>query len=183
MLIDVSYFLYGPRHIANASLAKLPTQDSIAVNDAIIGYINEFQPQFLTCMLGRKLAKEVTDYLELLEQEKLNPEDSNQDEAVTEVATVEGSKYEPLCKMLRDSFANYVFFYILRDANTQATMKGLVQLKCDNTYISPIRRQVCIWNDMVNKNKEFVKWASSGECPFTVSIDSNLLTPINTFNL
>lgn len=175
MLIDVSYFLAGPRHIANATLAKLPSQDSIAVNDTIMGYIKEFQPFFLSDMLGCKLSKEVTDHLDLLEHEKAN--EPTEEETVTE------SKYEPLCKMLREPFADYVFFHILRDANTQATIKGLVLLKCDNTYVSPIQRQVSTWNDMVKKNKEFVKWAASIECPFTVSINSNLLTPINIFNL
>lgn len=177
MLIDVSYFLAGPRHIANATLAKLPTPDSIAVNDTIMEYIKEFQPLFLSDMLGRKLSNEVADYLDLLEQEESDIDKPDEGETVTE------SKYEPLCKMLRESFANYVFFYILRDANTQATIKGLVRLKCDNTYVSPIQRQVSTWNDMVKKNREFVKWASSKECPFNVSIDSNLLTPINVFNL
>ena len=173
MLIDVSYFLAGPRHIANATLAELPSQDSIAVNDTIVAYIKEFQPLFLSSMLGNKLSKEVTDYLELLEQENAEAEKGSEEE----------SKYESLCKLLREPFANYVFFYILRDANSQATIKGLVLLKCDNTYVSPIQRQVSTWNDMVKKNREFVKWASSKQCPFTVSIDSNLLTPINTFNL
>lgn len=173
MLIDVSYFLVGPRHIANATLAELPSPDSIAVNDTIVAYIKEFQPLFLSSMLGNKLSKEVTDYLELLEQENAEAEEESEEE----------SKYESLCKLLREPFANYVFFYILRDANTQATIKGLVRLKCDNTYVSPIQRQVSTWNDMVKKNREFVKWASSKQCPFTVSIDSNLLTPINTFNL
>lgn len=173
MLIDVSYFLAGPRHIANATLAELPSQDSIAVNDTIVTYIKEFQPLFLSSMLGNKLSKEVTDYLELLDQENAEAEEDSEEE----------SKYESLCKLLREPFANYVFFYILRDANSQATIKGLVLLKCDNTYVSPIQRQVSTWNDMVKKNREFVKWASSKQCPFTVSIDSNLLTPINTFNL
>lgn len=182
MLIDVSYFLAGPRHIANATLAELPSQDSIAVNDTIVAYIKEFQPLFLSSMLGNKLSKEVTDYLELLEQENAEAEEDSEEET-TVAAGEEESKYESLCKLLREPFANYVFFYILRDANTQATIKGLVLLKCDNTYVSPIQRQVSIWNDMVKKNREFVRWASSKQCPFTVSIDSNLLTPINTFNL
>ena len=133
-------------------------------------------------MLGNKLSKEVTDYLELLEQENAEAEEDSGEETIV-AAGEEESKYESLCKLLREPFANYVFFYILRDANSQATIKGLVLLKCDNTYVSPIQRQVSIWNDMVKKNREFVKWASSKQCPFTVSIDSNLLTPINTFNL
>ncbi|WP_300700994.1 hypothetical protein [Bacteroides sp.] len=183
MLIDVSYFLAGPRHIANASMGKLPSQDSIAVNDTIMEYVKEYQPLFLSSMLGYKLSKEVADYLELLENEVADADKDAGVEAVMNDMVVEESKYELLCTQLRESFANYVFFHILRDANTQATIKGLVLLKCDNTYIAPIQRQVSIWNDMVKKNKKFVKWASSLECPFNVSIESNMLTPINAFNL
>lgn len=179
MLIDVSFFLSGPRHIANATLAELPSQDSIAVNDMIVAYIKEYQSQFLSGMLGSKLSREVTDYLELIEQEEEETEENKNEES----ASVSESKYESLCKRIRDSYANYVFFHILRDANTQATIKGLVRLKSDNTYVSPFQRQVSTWNDMVKKNREFVRWASSKDCPFTVSIDSNLLIPINTFNL
>lgn len=182
MLIDVSYFLAGPRHIANATLAELPSPESIAVNDTIMAYIKEFQPLFLSSVLGSKLSQEVTDYLNLLEQEVAATEVSGNEE-IDVAAVGEESKYESLCKLLREPFANYVFFHILRDANTQATIKGLVRLKCDNTYVTPIQRQVSTWNDMVKKNREFARWASSKECPFTVNIDSNLLTPINTFNL
>ena len=90
MLIDVSYFLAGPRHIANATLAELPSQDSIAVNDTIMAYIKEFQPLFLSSMLGNKLSKEVTDYLELLEQENAEAEEDSGEETIV-AAGGEGS--------------------------------------------------------------------------------------------
>ena len=75
------------------------------------------------------------------------------------------------------------FYHILRDANTQATITGLVRLKCANEYVAPLKRQVSTWNSMVEKNKQFVEWAMSNDCPFDVKITKNLLTPINAFNL
>lgn len=49
--------------------------------------------------------------------------------------------------------------------------------------MAPLKRQVSTWNSMVEKNKQFVEWAMSNDCPFDVKITKNLLTPINAFNL
>ena len=149
MLIDVSYFTSGPRHIENASVAEMPSPNSLAVNEVINGYIKAFQSEFLHTAVG-----------------------------------FSQSGYALLCEKLSEPFADYVFFHILRDMNTQATITGLVRLKCANEYISPIKRQVSVWNSMVKKNRLFVEWAMSDDCPFIgLKIQKNLLTPINTFNL
>lgn len=150
------------------------SHDSLAVNEAIEGYIKAFQPEFLLCIVGKSLASAITDYLELIEHEK---------EESTEKKEDPESVYALLCDKLREPFADYVFFHILRDMNTQATITGLVRLKCANEYISPIRKQVSIWNSMVCKNRQFVEWVSDNDYSFNVKIDKNLLTPINTFNL
>ena len=78
--------------------------------------------------------------------------------------------------MFCESFADYVFFQILRDANTQSKVTGLVQLKCADTYVSPIRRQVIAWNRMVDRNRWFN--ALTG-----IRVSENLLTKINRLNL
>lgn len=175
MLIDISFFTSGPRHIENASIAKMPTQNSLAVNEAINGYIEAFQYDFLLHIAGKSVADAITDYIDIVDQEKevADLEKSNEPE----------SGYAVLCNKIRESFADYVFYHILRDMNSQATITGLVRLKCANEYIAPIKRQVSIWNSMVCKNRQFVAWASSNDCPFDVKIDKNLLTTINTFNL
>ncbi|MDC2623369.1 hypothetical protein [Bacteroides ovatus] len=181
MLIDVSFFTSGPRHIQNASVAEMPTQDSLAVNEAIEAYIKAFQPEYLHDVVGASLSRAIVDYLELIEQEK----DKSSDEVdISEEKEEEASSgYAVLCEKLREPFADYVFYHILRDANTQATVKGLVRLKCANEYVAPIKRQVSTWNSMVKKNRLFVEWVMSDDCPFAVKIQKNLLTPINTFNL
>lgn len=174
MLIDVSYSISGPRHIENASTSQMPGQNSLAVNEAINGYIEFYQREYLSGILGEENVQAIVDYLELLEQEKEQESGDNEEKEV--------SKFELVCSQLRDSFANYVFFYILRDMNEQATITGLVRLKCTNEYVAPIRRQVSIWNDMVKKHEAFMRWSFIA-CPFPVTIDKNLLTTINTFNL
>lgn len=171
MLVDVSYFTAGPRQIRNATTAKMPTTEGLSANNAIKGYIRSLQRQFLNDVVGLTLAGQITDYLEMMEDESVKPHDD----------TI--SPYEYVCKQLRESFADYVFYHILRDMNTEVTVTGLVQLKSSNKYVAPIQRQVSIWNSMVVRNKQFVQWASSDECPFKVSVNKNMLTPINRFNL
>lgn len=169
MLIDCSYFTDGPRHIQNASLGRLPNANAQLVNEAINAYIKTFQFPFLKGVLGAPLAGAVTTYLKMLD--KLPEEEPDED-------------LEMVMEQLREPFANYVFFKILRDSNTQATMTGLVRLKCANEYVAPIRRQVTIWNDMVEMLSGFNEWSKSEDCTVAgIVTDSNFLTRINVLNL
>lgn len=169
MLIDCSYFTKGSRHILNASLGTNPGPNAIEVNRAIEAYIMENQEEFLTKMLSPVVGNRVNSYLVCLDEDE-EPRHNDHLDAV--------------CARLRESFADYVFFHILRDMNTQASMTGLVRLKCANEYVSPIRRQVNVWNSMVNKNRLFAEWCESSDCTLSgISIDNNLLTKINVLNL
>ena len=169
MLIDVSYFVSGPRHIQNASTSKTAGADSLAVNGHIEAYIKELQPVFLEAMLGEKEAGYAMDYLDMADDE------DNED--------TEPSKYEIVCDKLKEAFADYVLFNILRDASSQATITGNVRLKCANEYVSPIKAQVIAWNRMVDANVKFILWAREGNCPIPLETQTNMLNRINQFNL
>lgn len=169
MLIDVSYFVSGSRHIQNASTSKTAGTDSLAVNSRIEAYIKELQPVFLEAMLGEKEAGYAMDYLEMSDEE--DDED------------LDGSKYGTVCEKLKESFADFVLYHILRDASSQATITGVVRLKCANEYIAPLRAQVIAWNRMVDTNVKFLLWAQQGNCPVEVEIQSSMLNKINQFNL
>ena len=169
MLIDVSYFVSGPRHIQNASTSKTAGADSLAVNGHIEAYIKELQPVFLEAMLGEKEAGYAMDYLDMADDE------DNED--------TEPSKYEIVCDKLKEPFADYVLFNILRDASSQATITGNVRLKCANEYVSPIKAQVIAWNRMVDANVKFILWAREGNCPIPLETQTNMLNRINQFNL
>lgn len=169
MLIDVSYFVSGRRHIQNASMSKTAGADSAAVNGHIESYIKELQPVFLEAMLGEKEASYAMDYLEMPVDEE---EESD-----------EPSKYEIVCERLKEPFADYVLYNILRDASSQATITGNVRLKSANEYISPMRAQVTTWNRMVDANVKFIQWAQEGDCPIPLVTQVNMLNKINQFNL
>ena len=172
MLIDSSYFCKGFRHILNATLGtedSLPNPNAMEVNLAIEGYIEEHQEMFLIRMLGRAMGNRVNSYLVCLDEDE-EPKHSD--------------IIDTLCDQLKESFADYVFFHILRDMNTQSTMTGLVRLKCANEYVAPIRRQVSIWNSMAEKNRLFSEWCNSSECATSgISIDPDMLIYINSLNL
>lgn len=174
MLIDCSYFIDGPRHIQNATLGKvtpgkMPNANSDEVNAAIMAYIRMLQLPFLKEALGAPIAETVISYLKLIEKDESEERDVALDMVI---------------EQLREPFANYVFYKILRDGNSQATMTGLVRLKCANDYVAPIRRQVSTWNDMVEMLTGFSEWAKSSDCHIPgITTDSNLLTKINSLNL
>ena len=125
MLIDISYFTKGERQLMNANNKPI-TSNEVAVKTFVEGYIESLEENFLTCMVGKD---------------------------------------------------------ILRDMNETTTITGVVRLKNANTYVSPIHRQVSVWNTMVDRNRAFVEWASSDECPFKIRISKNMLSYINSMNL
>lgn len=171
MLIDCSYFTKGSRHILNATLGngKFPNANAIEVCAAIEAYIAEYQEKYLVNTLGASIGNKVHNYLICLEEDEEPKHNAN---------------FDTVCARLRESFADFVFFYILRDSASQATMTGLVRLKCANEYVSPIIRQVNIWNAMVDKHRLFSEWIHSAECPLSgIGISKFMLTKINRFNL
>lgn len=157
MLIDISYFTSGERQLMNAN-SKPITSNEVAVKVFVEGYIASLEDKFLTCMVGRDLSET------LMGAESVE---------VTQLIT----------DKLKEPFADYVFFHILRDMNETTTITGVVRLKNANAYVSPIHRQVSVWNTMVDKNRAFVEWASSEECPFKIRISKNMITYINSMNL
>lgn len=168
MLIDVSYFTVGPRHIQNASLGKMPNSDAEAVNATIKAYIRHWQRYFLNRVLTVAYAGVVDNYLKLIDKD---PETEPQLDA------------DMVIEQLREPFANYVFYKILRDANTQPTVTGLVRLKCANEYVAPLRRQVSAWNEMVDMLRDFRVWAESEGYSSWLDGDVELTTKINSLNL
>lgn len=170
MLIDRSYFTQGPRHILNATVGTAEANYNAGeVNAAIDAYIARWQPVFLKGVLGGAVAKAVGDYLAAID-----------DDAATEpVAAI-----DMVVEQLRQPFADYVFYKMLREVNTQATITGLVRLKCANEYAAPLYRQVAAWNSMAEQLADFASWSATDECTLPdIVTDTDFLTQINALNL
>ena len=159
MLIDVTSFTSGPRQIENA-VETQKTANQLAVAERINGYIDFYQSEFLRRAVGKQWCTLIDEYSKADHEE---PDES----------------MEGLIEMLKEPFADYVFFYMLRDMNAQPTITGLVQLKCANSYVSPLEKGVQTWNRMVDGLRLFVsEVAVEG-----VTIDRDMVTYINSFNL
>jgi len=162
MLIDVTPFTSGPRQIENAVLTqKNPNQ--VAVAERISGYIDHYQPLFLRRALGNRIWAAIDEYTRY--------EHCDKDE-----------EKERLIGLLKEPFADFVFFHMLRDMNVQPTITGLVRLKCANDYVSPIDKQVQTWNHMADELRYFLCEAEIHGVE-GVDIDIDMLTYINNFNL
>lgn len=164
MLIDTSYFTEGERQIMNA-VKEPKNANEMAVKARIEGYIASLEDGFMRRMLGKELAA-------------LAIGKTGEGEVVEDSLA-----YKCLGDKLKESFAYYVFFHILRDMNHTATITGLVQLKCANSYVSTIRRQVSAWNAMVDRNRDFLEWVRTDGCPYKVRVSIDMLTYINQMNL
>lgn len=176
MLIDVTSFISGPRQIENA-VEKQTNANQVAVAQAINGYIEYYQPIFLKKVVGAKWCSFIDAYSRVDHVQQ----DEEGSEAPAE-PTAEENTIISLIDMLREPFANYVFFYMLREMNTQATITGLVNLKCANSYVSPLDKGVRVWNDMVEGLHEFIGEIYSLKLT-DVTTDMEMLTRINQFNL
>ncbi|MDE7440932.1 MAG: hypothetical protein K2M69_02045 [Muribaculaceae bacterium] len=171
MLIDCSYFAGGSRYVLNATLGAglLQKPEARLVPEMMEGYIEEFQEPFLKAVLGPTLGNKVHCYL-------VSREDDEKSE--------EMKGYEAVCERLREAFADYVFYEFLRYSATQATVSGLVRIKNSNTAVSPMKRMVRAWNNMVERNRDFHVWSLSEECPVKgISVDPSYLVKINSLNI
>lgn len=178
-LIDCSYFYVGPLQIENAKPIDDLDNNAYAVQEAITAYIERYQGEFLSKMVGKDLSQTVTDYLAALEAYQTALENAREGE---EPEPYVNEYAETLCQQLRPSFAHYVYYKLVGDAGQNMTITGLVRLKSANDYQSPRNRMVKVWNDMVQLNKQFIEWAS-GQSGYEVYYHVEMITPINRFNL
>jgi hypothetical protein len=165
-LIDCSFFHAGPLQVENAKPVDDLDNNAYAVQEAITAYIERYQGEFLSRMLGRALAKEVESYLA----------ERGKDESY------EDSRAEALCARLRLPFAHYVYFKMAGDMGQLMTVTGIQLMKSANTPQPPRQRMVRVWNDMVRLNAQFVEWASEQD-GYDVYYDVSMTTPINQYNL
>lgn len=179
LLIDCTYFCKGERFIQNAPTTTKPEdQNEIAVKDTIDGYVETLQGDFLCSMLGDSTAALLQAYLDAKDVDG-----SEEDEVAEPSLTEKDDELEFLADGLKESFADYVFYKMLRNVNTLVTTTGVVELKTANRYRTPADRQASIWNRMVGRNVKFVEAAKKVLTNYTIYYSENYVTPINTLNL
>lgn len=118
MLIDVSYFMSGPRHIENVSVVEMPSPQSLAVNEVINGYIKAFQPEFLRNVVGVTLSQAITDYLELIEREKEDSSDEVDISEEKEAPSPDMQYYARSC-VNRSLTMSFIIFFVTQTPRLQ----------------------------------------------------------------
>lgn len=167
MLIDITYFQKGSRQILNAISRGLPSAGNQEVCAYVESYIKEFQYEYLKRVLGEKLGTRLQAYLLSVDEEIAVPNEN----------------MDAICDRLREPFADYIFFKLLKDVGQQTAITGFAKLKGANEIVSPIDKQVRTWNAMVAKHLSFCTWAQESSQIEGIVIDGDLLTPINSLNL
>lgn len=169
MLIDCSYFTTGPRRVLNASLGTMPNSNAEEVNAVIEASIAAYQRPFLCGALGPLVGGWCATYLKLLDKD---------------AAAERDQRLDTMLEMLREPFADYVLFKMLRDSVAQATITGAQRIKNANVAVSPMQQQTTAWNRMVDELKAFKEWSASDECDVPgIEPSHDFLTPVNVFNL
>jgi hypothetical protein len=177
-LIDCSYFYSGPLAIENARNTDDLNNNAAAVQEAITGYIEHYQGEYLSKMVGDGVANVITDHLAAVEAYENAVAEAQEGETVEPYVN---DAAELLCSKLRESFAHYVYFKMVGDVNQTMTVTGLMRIKSANDNQSPRQRMVSVWNHMVDINRRFVKWAETSN--YEVFYHVNMVTPINQFNI
>ena len=177
-LIDCSYFYTGPLAIENAKATDDLDNNAYAVQEAINGYIEHYQEEFLDKMVGEAVARQVEYHLAAVEAYEQALDNADDGDVVEPYADDDADE---LCERLRLPFAHYVYFKMVGDANQTMTITGLVRMKSANDYQPPRQRMVSVWNHMVELNKKFVRWAETSD--YEVFYHVSMVTPINQFNI
>lgn len=178
-LIDCSYFYVGPLQVQNARPIDDLDANAQAVQESITAYIERYQSEYLEKMLGEELALQVAEYLGNLGNGRMVLPDESVEGIVG--GDDAGNDMSDLCDRLRLSFAHYVYYKLVGDANQTMTITGLMMLKSANEN-QPIRnRMTRAWNEMVDLHLKFVKWADTSS--FNVFYREEMVTYINQFNL
>lgn len=159
MIIDKSYFTKGILLIEGITMGD--TLIDKAKSERIADFIDTYESEYLSELLGYDLSEEYIAYL-------------SQESEVIE-------KWDNLTAKLKafrvSPIACYVFYWLVRNNQTQATQIGVTKADSDNEVSTPNMKLVQAWNNGVSSNLRLVKWLSDNQYDFHCS--RNLLTPIN----
>lgn len=165
MLTDPSCFTHGIRRIANVTLGVPPDPNSAAIISAVQFYIDYYEPRYLCDMFGDEKGRELMRYIH---------------DARNTAMQTDPVKDE-LCDLLKEPCADYILFHIIRDTASETTITGEVRIKTADIAVSPIRKQVNVWNDMVYTHRQIQGWLEKN-IPH-LGIRQDMLTRINTLNI
>lgn len=163
MIIDYTFFQDGLLLVDGALALAAPSPTNEGIAHRIESFIEKYEPEYLCKLLGEEL---YNDFL-------VNGESAKWDE-FKKLLVKESSlaKASPI--------ANYVYFFMVRSSQSTATLNG-VKTDGDENIVSPQRKMVWVWNDMVYMNRKIYVWLCKNFRH--VQTEQELLETINEFNV
>lgn len=167
MIIDYTFFQDGLLRVDGALALATPSPTNEAIMGRINSFIERYEPEYLCKLLGEEL---YNDFLLHEKGESMNDWDGFMS------ILVKGDTYKT------SPIANYVYFFLLRASHTDATMNGVKADGDGGKLISPERKMVVAWNDMVQQNKLLYRWLEKVNYEGW-EMDCELLETINTLGV
>lgn len=171
MMIDGTFFQDGMLCIEGVAVNDItPDATNAAIKSALEACIGQYEPEYLEGLLGEKLCDEFTGYLS-----------SDREEERWERLKEKLIRTAPFP---RSPIANYVYFHFLRNNDSAATITGVKKDEDDGALVSPERKMIFAWNDMVRQNEKIARFMLDNMPDYEGwELDEDLLTPINSFGI
>lgn len=176
MLTDYTFFQGGILDIEGAvmNIHTASTTNS-AIADSLQGFVVQYEPEYLEKLLGEKSYLEFSSYME----NGQSPEEKRWEDLISRLVVKHGEGDIP-----KSPIANYIYFHYIRHNHTQATTTGVKSDGDDGVLVSPERKMIFAWNDMVRMNGKITRWLESNKSDYPgLGTDMELLQPINSFGI
>lgn len=167
MIVDYTFFQDGLLRVDGALALATPSPTNEAIAGRIDSFIERYEPEYMCKLLGEEL---YNDFLGYENGESVN------DWSDFMGIIVKGDTYKT------SPIANYVYFHLLRANHADATING-VKIDGDNgTLVSPERKMIFAWNDMVQQNRMLYRWLEKANFK-NWDMDCELLETISTLGV
>lgn len=163
MIIDYTFFQDGLLMVDGAMALATPSPTNKAIAGRIESYINQYEPEYLSKLLGEELYNDF-----------LSNEDSERWEAFKKLIVKEDGLFKT------SPIANYVYFFLVRDSQSKATVNG-VKSDGDENLVSAGAKLVSAWNNMVFENRKIYMWLCNKF--HNVPTEPELLETINSLGV
>lgn len=179
MLVDYTFFQGGILNIEGAVLnTDSASETNRAIVDSLQAFVMEYEQEYLEKLLGEELYEKFSSYIENGKE----PSEKRWDDLIDRLVVKRNDGEKALSK---SPIANYIYFHYLRHNHTQATITGVKADGDDGRLVSPERKMIFAWNDMVEMNRRLVGWLEENRRLIYPGLvfDEELLETINPFGI
>lgn len=178
MLVDYTFFQGGILNIEGAVMnTDSASETNHAIVDSLQSFVLEYEQEYLEKLLGEELYEEFSTYL----KNGKEPAEKRWDDLIDRLVI---KRTDGETSVSKSPIANYIYFHYLRHNHTQATTTGVKADGDDGRLVSPERKMIFAWNDMVRMNRRLTDWLEENLPVYPGLVyDEELLETINPFGI